>query len=142
MKLISVGDRSTLLLSGNPRIQRNSEMNILTTDTETINYFEKLKDDILTVFLTLLESHIHSIQNCGKPFLIPDGFFLGQDTKLNWLHLVRRINLVTGIQPLKRQRINVKDNLKETILDSLSKNHVFIIDKDIFDHPENVLQID
>jgi hypothetical protein len=114
---------------------------VLPTDTETIDYFEKIKDDILTVFLTLLESHIHSIQNCGKPFLIPDGFFLSQDTKLNWLHLVRRINLVTGIQPLK-MRINVKHNIKQTMLDSLSKNHIFIIDKDIFDHPENILQID
>lgn len=98
---------------------------VLPTDIETIEYFEKIKNNVLVVFLTLLESHIHSIQNCGKPFLIPNGLFLTKIMKEKWLHLVKKINLVIGIQSLKL-KIDLKDTIKQRMLDDLSKNHIFV----------------
>jgi hypothetical protein len=54
---------------------------VVPTTLETVEYYEKVKDDVSKVFLTLLESHVHIIQNCGKSFLIPDGFFLPNEKK-------------------------------------------------------------
>jgi hypothetical protein len=114
---------------------------VLPTDIKTVEYYESIKDDVSMVFLTLLESYIHSIQNCGRPFLIPDGFFLTQNMKVRWLEIVKKINLITGIQPLNL-KINVKNTVKQMMLQGLSKNHIFVIDKDILDHPENSLIVD
>jgi hypothetical protein len=114
---------------------------VLPTEVKTIQYYEELKDDVSKVFLTLLESHIHSIQNCGRPFLIPDGFFLPDEKKNQWLGIVNKINRVTGIMPLNL-RINVKEEIRKTMLEALLNKHIFVIDKDIIDYPENSLEID
>jgi hypothetical protein len=94
-----------------------------------------LKDDVKRVFLTLLESHIHSIQNCGMPFLIPDGFFLPIDKKEQWQHIVEKTNLVTGIQILNF-KINVRPHLIEPMLHELTNRHIFKCDKDIIENSE------
>ena len=46
---------------------------VLLSNIETLEYYEKSNDDLTKAFLTLLGCHIHYIQNCGKPFLVPDG---------------------------------------------------------------------
>jgi hypothetical protein len=109
--------------------------------SSVIEYYEKLKDDVLKVFLTLLECHVHIIQNCGRAFLIPDGFFLDDEEKEKWLAIVRKINLVIGIPPISL-RINVKEEKKQMMIESLLNNHIFVTDKDIIDHPENSLRFD
>ena len=54
---------------------------ILPSNIETLEYYEKLNDHISKMFKLLLACHVHSIQNCGKPFLISDGYFLPSDRK-------------------------------------------------------------
>ena len=70
---------------------------VLLSNIETLEYYEKSNDDLTKAFLTLLGCHIHYIQNCGKPFLIPDVFFLAGDKKEHWLEIAKKVNSYTGI---------------------------------------------
>jgi len=114
---------------------------ILSTDNETFDYYEKLGNDISSVFLFLLDCHVHSIQNCGRAFLIPDIPFASNDKNNRWQEIVRKVNTYTGIHPLTL-RINVKETISQQMLEALSKDHIFKWDQDILKHSENSLRID
>jgi hypothetical protein len=114
---------------------------VVPTTVETVEYYEKVKDDVSKVFLTLLESHVHIILNCGRRFLIPDGFFLPDEKKERWLAIVKKINLITGI-PTLNLIINVKEEIRQAMCEALSNKHIFAIEKDIIENPDNSLSID
>jgi hypothetical protein len=84
-----------------------------------------------------LECHIHHIQNCGKPFLIPDGFLLADDKKVHWLEIVKSVNSYTGIPPLTL-KINMKGDVRQRMLDALSREFIFRWDKDILERENSV----
>ncbi len=73
---------------------------ILPTDNETLDYYEKVGNDNSTVFLALLDCLIHSIQNCGRSFLIPDIHFASNGKLHKWLEIVGKANTITAISPL------------------------------------------
>lgn len=114
---------------------------ILSTDNETIRYYEKLGDDISTVFSVLLDCHVHSILNYGRDFLIPDIHFSSNDKKYKWLEIVRKVNTFTGIPPLTL-RINVKETIRQQMLEGLAKDHILKYDQDILEHKENSFRLD
>lgn len=78
----------------------------------------------------------HYIQNCGRPFLIPDVFFLTGEKKERWLEIVKKVNSYTGILPLTL-KINVKKDIRQGMLTALSREYIFRWDKDFFDHAES-----
>jgi hypothetical protein len=114
---------------------------ILSTDNETFDYYEKMGNDISTVFLSLLDCHVHSVQNCGRAFLILDIHFASIEKENRWKEIVRKVNTFTGISPITL-RINVKETISQQMLEALSKDHIFKWDQDILKHSENSLRID
>lgn len=121
------------------RNKRNDYTYVLPSNIETLQYYEKLNDDLTKVFLILLECHIHYIQNCGKPFLVPNVFFLAGEKKERWLEIVKRVNSYTGIQPLT-VRINVKEDIRQRMLNAFLTEYIFRWDKDFFEHEENTIK--
>jgi hypothetical protein len=104
---------------------------ILSTDNETVDYYGKLGNDTSKVFSILLDCHIHSIQNFGRAFLIPDIDFTSSHNKDKWLEIVRKVNTFTGIPPLTLT-INVMEPISQLMLKGLAKDHIFKSNRDIF----------
>jgi len=76
------------------------------------------------------------MQNCGKPFLVPDVFFLAGDKKERWLEIVKKVNSYTGIPPITL-KINVKEGIRQRMFNELSREYIFRWDRDIFEHEES-----
>ncbi len=71
-------------------------------------------------------------------------FLMGFSTwwkKEQWLAIVKKINLVTGIPPLNLI-INVKEDIRQAMCEALSNKHIIAIEKDIIENPDNSLRID
>lgn len=105
---------------------------VLPSNIGTIEYYERLNDHILKMFQLLLSCHIHHIQNCGKPFLFSDGYFLPVDKKEYWMKIVKEVNIYSGI-PRLPLTINVEGDEIQKMLQALSKNHIYRYDKDILE---------
>ena len=107
-----------------------------------LDYYEKLKDDISTVFLSLLEAHTQSLYNLGKPFLIPDIYLLSPDKKTYWMQISQKVNFSTVGRAEFILKINVGQKYIQSMLNALAKDFIYKIDEDILEHKLNKTEIE
>jgi hypothetical protein len=111
------------------RIEHNTY--VIPSTMGVFNHYEAIKNDIEKVFLSLLEVHVQSMQNCGRPFLMPDIYCVPEHDKSRWLKVVKKINFFTGPIPKMNLAINIRQRSVPSMLSALSSDYIFKLNEDI-----------
>jgi hypothetical protein len=96
-----------------------------------LEYYERIKEDIITVFETLIFVYINHLQNIGRPFLIPSGYFIPDNEKQRWYNIANNTNFLTVIDPNLRLNVDLGSEDKQKMQELLPEDFIFKLDRDI-----------
>jgi hypothetical protein len=113
-------------------VKGNPTTYILYTGMETLEYYEKIVDSVGVVSDARLFSHLHSMLNCGRPFLIPIEFYLRQDEIKRWREIVRKVNLIPILNPKHEYKITLAGDLANALHKNLPEHFIYKVKRDMF----------